>query len=461
MQAERKVRGTERSEQMDGGFLRRPLEFHPVRRSALIGATVALLSQFYFNVLSSDFRISIAVVLLPVLLMTMGAQIHSLSACGFTALIVFLFRVLVSLLLHGPAGVKVYQQLPGALFYLCYGLLFKLQIPNKRFTSLPRVFAAAFFCDLLANAAELLFRAYFFGAAINSENASLVLFLVALLRSALVLLILVMDRQYRELQVRHEQESRYQRLFLMITGLKSELYLMRKNSEEIERVMGNAYRLSEELRAQELPDEMQRRALDIARDVHEIKKDYLRIMRGLEETAANEYDEDHIRFRDLMEILDATSNSVLREKKLDIRLIFDCRDDFLTREHYALMTVLKNLVGNAIEAIEGDRRRGVIMVSERKYDGTYEFKVSDNGPGILPRKLGKIFRLGYSTKFDERTGNIYRGVGLAGVKNMVEDHFGGSIEVQSEPGNTCFTVRIPVGAIAYTDEGRAVHGERT
>ena len=125
------------------------------------------------------------------------------------------------------------------------------------------------------------------------------------------------------------------------------------------------------------------------------------------------------------------------------------------------MTVLKNLVGNAIEAIEGDRRRGVIMVSERKYDGTYEFKVSDNGPGILPRKLGKIFRLGYSTKFDERTGNIYRGVGLAGVKNMVEDHFGGSIEVQSEPGNTCFTVRIPVGAIAYTDEGRAVHGERT
>ena len=118
MQGERKVRETERSEQMDGGFLRRPLEFHPVRRSALIGATVALLSQFYFNVLSSDFRISIAVVLLPVLLMTMGAQIHSLSACGFTALIVFLFRVLVSLLLHGPAGVKIYQQLPGALLSL-------------------------------------------------------------------------------------------------------------------------------------------------------------------------------------------------------------------------------------------------------------------------------------------------------------------------------------------------------
>ena len=50
---------------------------------------------------------------------------------------------------------------------------------------------------------------------------------------------------------------------------------------------------------------------------------------------------------------------------------------------------------------------------------------------------------------------------VRGVKNMVEEHFGGCIDVQSEPGNTCFTVRIPVGAIAYTDEGRAVHGERT
>lgn len=460
MQTERENRASEQTRQMDRGLFRRPLEFHPVRRSATIGATVALLSQFYFNVISSDFRISIAVVLLPVLLMTMGAQIHSLSVCGFTALIVFLFRILVSIFGHGFTGGRIYQQLPGALFYVCYGILFRLQIPNQRIATLPRVFAAAFFCDLFANVAELLLRAFLLDTVVNVEDASLVLFLVALFRASLVLLVLVMDRQYRELQVRHEQEGRYQRLFLMITGLKSELYLMRKNSEEIERVMGNAYRLSEELRAQQLPEEMQRRALNIARDVHEIKKDYLRIMRGLEETAENEYDEDHVRFRELMEILDATSNGVIREKQLDIRLLFDCRDDFLTREHYALMTVLKNLVGNAIEAIEGDRRRGTIMVSERQTDGCYAFAVSDNGPGIVPRKLEKIFRLGYSTKFDERTGNIYRGVGLAGVKNMVEEHFGGTIAVQSEPGNTCFSVRIPVEAIAYTEEKRAVYGER-
>ena len=41
-----------------------------------------------------------------------------------------------------------------------------------------------------------------------------------------------------------DHESRYQRLFLMTTGLKTEIYLMHKNTEEIERVMSNAYTVS-------------------------------------------------------------------------------------------------------------------------------------------------------------------------------------------------------------------------
>ncbi len=44
-----------------------------------------------------------------------------------------------------------------------------------------------------------------------------------------------------------EHENRYRRLFLMTTGLKNEIYFMRKNSEEIESVMANAYKLYEKL----------------------------------------------------------------------------------------------------------------------------------------------------------------------------------------------------------------------
>lgn len=38
--------------------------------------------------------------------------------------------------------------------------------------------------------------------------------------------------------------------------------------------------------------------------------------------------------------------------------MFDCRDNFMTQEHYQLMTILKNLVGNAVEAIESTKKAG-------------------------------------------------------------------------------------------------------
>ena len=52
--------------------------------------------------------------------------------------------------------------------------------------------------------------------------------------------------------------------------------------------------------------------------------------------------------------------------------------------------------------------------------------------------------MGFSTKFDYKTGNIYRGVGLSGVKMTLEEQLGGTITVQSSLGEyTTFTVEIP------------------
>lgn len=112
------------------------------------------------------------------------------------------------------------------------------------------------------------------------------------------------------------------------------------------------------------------------------------------------------------------------------------------------MAILKNLVSNAIEAIETKSRNGTIRISERREAGTYIFDVSDDGPGITEKHLPNIFKMGYSTKFDEKTGNIYRGVGLCGVKNAVEEQFKGSISVSSTVGRgTRFHFEIPVGVL--------------
>jgi len=120
----------------------------------------------------------------------------------------------------------------------------------------------------------------------------------------------------------------------------------------------------------------------------------------------------------------------------------------MTQEHYQLMTILKNLVGNAVEAIESTKKSGMIWIREYKKDGNYVFEVADDGPGISEKHLPRIFNMGYSTKFDEKTGNIYRGVGLCGVKNAVEEQFEGSISVDSEEGRgTKFHIEIPIAKL--------------
>ena len=154
-------------------------------------------------------------------------------------------------------------------------------------------------------------------------------------------------------------------------------------------------------------------------------------------------------FQDILQILQSSTYHMIAAKGLDIKLVFSCNDNFITRGHYTLMAVLKNLVNNAIEAIESGKKPGQVRILEKKENGVYIFQVEDNGPGISERHLPNIFEMGYSTKFDYKTGNIYRGVGLWGVRNTVEEQFKGTIQRgftawkgnQISGGNPCREIR--------------------
>lgn len=418
------------------------------RRTLGIGIIIALTSQLYWNVFVNNFRISTSVILLPVLIMTVGSQIHTRTICFVTACIIFVFRLGIQLFQGAPVASGILQVLPGALFYICYGLIFKLQIRNKHIVRMERLIAAVFFCDFCSNVFEVSLQELLQQQSLPNLSVIQMLLMIAAARTLFVAVVLIGERQYRTLLTRGEHEKRYQRLFLMTTGLKNEIYLMHKNTEEIERVMSNAYRLYENILKMELPEEMKQMALEIARDVHEIKKDYIRIIQGIEQEIDEDYDEERMSFQDLLQILEASTYHMLADKRLDVRLQFDCRDNFTTKEHYILMAVLKNLVNNAIEAIEAKKKGGVVRIAEKKEGERYIFEVTDDGPGISERHLPNIFKMGYSTKFDEKTGNIYRGVGLCGVKNAVEEQFKGSIGVESSVGKgTRFRIEIPAGVL--------------
>jgi signal transduction histidine kinase len=100
--------------------------------------------------------------------------------------------------------------------------------------------------------------------------------------------------------------------------------------------------------------------------------------------------------------------------------------------------VLVNLVQNAAEAMH-DRPGHVRLRASAYADASaVVLTVEDDGPGIPPESLARLFEPFYTTKF---TGT---GLGLAISKSLVEQH-GGEIDVTSEPGRgTSFVLVLPL-----------------
>jgi len=72
------------------------------------------------------------------------------------------------------------------------------------------------------------------------------------------------------------------------------------------------------------------------------------------------------------------------------------------------------------------------------------FLVEDTGEGIPEEKMEVIFKSGYTTKYDNKTGKMSTGLGLSHVQNIVTEYFKGTIDVMSEINKgTKITIRIP------------------
>lgn len=97
----------------------------------------------------------------------------------------------------------------------------------------------------------------------------------------------------------------------------------------------------------------------------------------------------------------------------------------------ALEQVMINLVANAVKYNDKEISKIDLVVSEQ--NGTYEFSVQDNGPGIAPENQEKVFQLYEVMQAKDKFGQPGNGIGLATVKKMVEAQ-GGSIWIESKTG---------------------------
>lgn len=136
------------------------------------------------------------------------------------------------------------------------------------------------------------------------------------------------------------------------------------------------------------------------------------------------------------------------ERGVELTVTEDSRiDDGVLPDGFAardLVTILGNLVDNALDAAVEGTGRPKVAVTARTEGNELLLKVTDTGRGVDPQVLREVFQRGWTTKSEGR------GLGLALVEQAAR-RGGGTVELgQDDRGGAVFTVRMPLQREART-----------
>jgi two-component system sensor histidine kinase CreC len=131
---------------------------------------------------------------------------------------------------------------------------------------------------------------------------------------------------------------------------------------------------------------------------------------------------------------------VYRRRAADLGIVFraEIADELLPIriDELQLKQLLTNLLDNAFQFTAAGK---AVRFCARRQDGAIALEVSDEGSGIEPELLPKVFDRFFTTE-NPRTGNRGTGLGLAIAKSIATTN-GGTISVRSERGSgSTFTV---------------------
>ncbi len=399
---------------------------------------VTLANRIAINLFMPGFTTSLSVIVLG-LFLYIYQKINPLIVIPASGLVAALFRGIIEYPLYGSVEGTLRTVAPDFIFMVIYALIYWTfsHIPGKH--SILRFSFTIFICDFISDLLEIMIR-----IGIQGLEAPVVrtLLIVALSRTVLALILITIYQYQKTLITQEEHETRYRDLLLQTASFKTELYFMNKNLVEIEDVMKKSFEIYNRINEGRITENLKDMALDIAKDVHEIKKDYLRRIKGMEAFAEFGSGSGEMRMTDLTEIIRADSQSLIDKEGFDIDLSINVEMDIIIKEHYFLTTIIKNLLNNSIESI-GKKKAGYIRCTIEHIKNKIIITVRDNGEGIRPDDLAVIFKPGYSSRFDDVTGDINRGLGLTLVKDLVENYFRGSITVDSKVDEgSRFTIKI-------------------
>ncbi|MGN0712345.1 MAG: ATP-binding protein [Anaerovoracaceae bacterium] len=422
-------------------------------RLFLMVAASSIASQIYVNMFVDGFIIALSVVMMGIFLYIFK-DLDSVKAC----LLIGIFSPLVRLIIVLWQGESLLPAaklvLPDMAFFFAYAMIFGILLRSLGFASYERFYLRLAGSDFLSNCVEMLVRFIIFHQFFTPQRL-IGLMILAVVRSFLILLVCIASDLYKSLLEKAEHEENYKKLVLMASTFNSEVYFMEKNMNEIEDVMKNAFLLYKTLERENYPKSLQHISLEIAKDIHEIKKGYRRVIMGLQDNFLSDFKDTSLHLSDILKILSVDVEKNGTQRNISIGFSYSFEVNYIIEDHFPFMSILRNLVGNSVDAIEGSNlHRGEIDIRCREVtENDKKFcviTVHDNGPGIPADIIDVLFEPGFSTKYDETTGDINRGLGLTLVRDLLTDKFHGKIAVESTVATTgqvrkgtTFTLRIP------------------
>lgn len=405
-----------------------------LKQMILIGLFVSAGSQFHLKFFSEGFLITSSIIVLPTLL-----YIYDYLSAFKTVLVVAamspLFRYVLEILrgyTFAEAAVMVY---PDIFFYVAYAVFFYFLYTKRKHHHLSDFIFAILMCDFLSNLVELSVR-----TRIKEMEDSMVLLIigVAVLRAIIVFALILLLETYKSIMDKRDHLQRYERLYMLTSFFKSESYYIKKNMDQIESLTKKGFEIHKAVVESDTNDELKEMTLEFAKDIHEVKKDYHQVVKGLDILEDDKMKSVPMDIADIIKIITIS----IDKSEVNLRIAINFNEKI--REHYYLTSVLRNMINNSLEAFKKTKYPRIDIETEREDDKCI-FTIRDNGCGIKLEYIDDVFTPGFSTKFNTDTGDIFRGLGLSIVKDLIETHFNGRLSIESEVGaGTEMKIEIPI-----------------
>ncbi|MBS7526660.1 hypothetical protein KHM83_08225 [Fusibacter paucivorans] len=408
--------------------------FQKVEQIFIVAIFTTFMGQIYLSPFGTEFRLTLAVVVLNVLMLTFQ-EIEPIITINLVGIMMFAVRSGLNIIgEHATVAESIQLYYPILFFYIFYSFFFSVLDVRGKLKHPALLFISIWVCDSIPNLIEVSIRQEW--AYSHFESVVLTIISIGLFRTVFTTVLIYISNRYYDHVKRRQEYQRFREQLMQRANLKTELFFLRKSKSDIENAMQKSFSIYEGLEDEPLKEAI----LDVTKDIHEIKKDYTRVIAGIERSI----DEIYGSVMPLSEIarIAIEANEKLAEvngKRIQFIEHVDLKGS--THDYYVLLSILNNLLVNSIEAIESEGR---IQLSMTAHAETILIEVCDSGTGIALEDQALIFEPGYSTKYNAVSGIMASGIGLTHVKYLVSQVLGGKIEVNSSLGDqTCFAIAIP------------------